>query len=181
VERVGERSRSPPATVYRALLSCFSPLRVYSDLGNPLAIGVGVILLPTPPAPTRCWPSSAGRCSGRARPRRARADGRVGPRSRPDRPPPGAHPRGRRWRVALALEAVTAYSGSRFRRGTPRSPRARTRPRSQDHSPAPLPNARATRRTHHKIKHPHGNDLEACRRRAASSRQAVFYRGDRDR
>ena len=118
VERVGESITFSAATVIAALLSLLAAtFEFYSDLGIPLAIGIAVMLLAgltLLPALMAIfgravfWPSKT---------RRARARRASGAASRPDRPPPGAHPRDRPGGVRRPGVRGNRLFGSRFRRG----------------------------------------------------------------
>ena len=118
VERVGESITFSAATVIAALLSLLAAtFEFYSDLGIPLAIGIGVMLLAgltLLPALLAIfgravfWPSKTQAGHGQG--------GRLGSRLGPDRPPPGAHPSGRPGGVRRPGVRGNRVHGGRVRR-----------------------------------------------------------------
>ena len=119
VERVGESITFSAATVIAALLSLlFATFEFYSDLGIPLAIGIGVMLLAgltLLPALMAIfgravfWPSKTQAGTGKT--------GVWGRVSVPDRPPPGAHPRHRPGGVRWPGVRGNRVHAGRLRRG----------------------------------------------------------------
>jgi RND superfamily putative drug exporter len=141
-----------------------------------------VLLRPGDPASDRHRGDAAGRAhaasraAGHLRPGGVLAEqdpgghgqgGRLGPRLVPDRPPPGAHPRGRpggvRWPGVRGNRPIRPPVSA----GTPRRPRAQTRPPGPRSSPRTSRTRAPTRRTSStSSSNPHGMTWRPCRRRA---------------